>query len=52
MQPDSSDPTANEVASDTVASDLSVDCGRCPVERFVEQRFEDEVGVEVMGMAQ
>ena len=52
MQPDSSHAMANEVASDTVASDLTVDRGRCPIERFVEERFEDEVGVQVMGMAQ
>ena len=67
MQPDSSHATANEVASDTVASDsvasdtvasdtvasdLTVDGGRCPIERLVEQRFEDEVGMELMGMAQ
>ena len=43
---------ANDVASDSVANDLSVDCGRCPIERFVEERFEDEIGVDVMGMAQ
>ncbi len=42
---------ANDVASDSVANDLSVNCGRCPIERLVEQRFEDEVGMELMGMA-
>ena len=29
----------------------SPSAGIGPIERFVEQRFEDEVGVQVMGMA-